>query len=64
MSEDVLEVAPESPHVDGAVLASFGSVLPGREELAVELFISASSLVEGHRDELWTSFAGKRASSG
>ena len=42
MSEDVLEVAPESPHVDGAVLASFGSVLPGREELAVELFTELS----------------------
>jgi len=45
MSEDVVEVAPGSPHVDGAVLVSFGPVLPGREKLAVELFTELSRLL-------------------
>ncbi|HEV2369776.1 MAG TPA: hypothetical protein VGR90_07860 [Acidimicrobiales bacterium] len=46
-AEDVVEdtvdfdVAPPA-HVDGALMISFGAVLPGREALAVELFTELS----------------------
>jgi hypothetical protein len=42
MSEEVVEVMVDTPKVDGALTVSFGSVQPGREELAVELFTELS----------------------
>jgi hypothetical protein len=35
---DVVQVEHD-PHVDGALMLSFGAVLPGREKLAVETFV-------------------------
>ncbi|HZT66719.1 MAG TPA: hypothetical protein VFA11_13110 [Acidimicrobiales bacterium] len=40
--DDVIEFDTEPTHVDGALMISFGPVIPGREALAVELFTALS----------------------
>ncbi|HZU73508.1 MAG TPA: hypothetical protein VE990_12130 [Acidimicrobiales bacterium] len=49
-------IAPH-PHVDGALMISFGAVHPGREKLAIEMFTELSRyLGQLLADEVITSF--------
>ena len=39
MGEDDVVPVESDPSVDGALMLSFGAVVPGRERLAVDLFV-------------------------
>lgn len=55
--DDVPQDPPQHAHVDGALMLSFGAVIPGREALAVDVFTELSRFLGAVLDDGVSSFS-------